>query len=365
MRFYGGRGNLVRLTGEGGRRDFLDRVIQAVCVDCFVILPRNDRYQSRWIKSGQGLISVVFLFNRSGFNSPKLASFLIHKVYIKCLGACPEDLYFFRMKENFIDFGARTIRAGYRWTFRALGVLALILVVRSSMFAGTTFFLGNGDISIVVNEENGGALQDVTFDGVSQGSNSSIEFFYRLDSDGSGSRLITLEGPNTSTVTSIPDSIEVRGVVPSLFDFKLTLSPIDLVTGDGFASLDAELRIFNITGTHSFSIFGLFNFDLDASSINDIADSVIEQTVQEDFPYQVTTYFDGLIEAGGPITPEGENVFFEIPDLFDLDATPDLKNALTDVGITNLSGNGGTVPDFGPGDASFAYQWDFSAGPNG
>ena len=32
-------------------------------------------------------------FNRSGFNSPKLASFLIHKVYIKCLGACPEDLY--------------------------------------------------------------------------------------------------------------------------------------------------------------------------------------------------------------------------------------------------------------------------------
>ena len=36
----------------------------------------------------------AFRFNRSGFNSPKLASFLIHKVYIKCLGACPEDLYF-------------------------------------------------------------------------------------------------------------------------------------------------------------------------------------------------------------------------------------------------------------------------------
>ena len=34
------------------------------------------------------------VFNRSGFNSPKLASFLIHKVYIKCLGACPEDLYY-------------------------------------------------------------------------------------------------------------------------------------------------------------------------------------------------------------------------------------------------------------------------------
>ena len=31
----------------------------------------------------------VISFNRSGFNSPKLASFLIHKVYIKCLGACP------------------------------------------------------------------------------------------------------------------------------------------------------------------------------------------------------------------------------------------------------------------------------------
>ena len=39
--------------------------------------------------------TILSHFNRSGFNSPKLASFLIHKVYIKCLGACPEDLYLF------------------------------------------------------------------------------------------------------------------------------------------------------------------------------------------------------------------------------------------------------------------------------
>ena len=40
-----------------------------------------------------GFVGRSLTFNRSGFNSPKLASFLIHKVYIKCLGACPEDLY--------------------------------------------------------------------------------------------------------------------------------------------------------------------------------------------------------------------------------------------------------------------------------
>ena len=55
-------------------------------------------------------IETFFPFNRFGFNSPKLASFLIHKVYIKCLGACPEDLY--ALKFEFL-----CITIFYRWTF--------------------------------------------------------------------------------------------------------------------------------------------------------------------------------------------------------------------------------------------------------
>ena len=55
----------------------------------FVVLPKTYP-QVDWPLSR---LYVAGTFNRSGFNSPKLASFLIHKVYIKCLGACPEDLY--------------------------------------------------------------------------------------------------------------------------------------------------------------------------------------------------------------------------------------------------------------------------------
>ena len=66
--------------------------------------PGLDPEAARWLVDSRNLKAIGLdtpsidygqskMFNRSGFNSPKLASFLIHKVYIKCLGACPEDLY--------------------------------------------------------------------------------------------------------------------------------------------------------------------------------------------------------------------------------------------------------------------------------
>ena len=331
----------MRLTGEGGRCDLLDRVVQAVCVDCFVILPRNDSCQPRWIKSGQGLNFGLFLFG------------------------C-----FFRMKENFIDFRARALRAGYQWTFRSLGVLALILVLRSSMFAGPVpLFLESGNISIEV--DNTGVLQDVTFEGVSQGSNSSIEFFYRLGSDTEESPLISLNGPLPDTISignfgeSSPDFIRLTGSIDSLFDYELRLTPFDSDTGDGLAFLDAALVISNVQGSLDFTIFGLINFDLDGSSGSDFSMADIDGNFQTDFPFQVNTFFQVEGVSGEPPTPEGTQTLFFIPNAFDLDAAPQIENSLTDNSITNFSGNASTSPTFGPGNASYGIQWDFTiTGPS-
>ena len=75
--------DIIRMAGEAGLRGLNYNITNLGHL-------RTERTLGR----GGAILST---FNRSGFNSPKLASFLIHKVYIKCLGACPEDLYLRRV----------------------------------------------------------------------------------------------------------------------------------------------------------------------------------------------------------------------------------------------------------------------------
>ena len=84
--------------GTGGGGEFFQPRAVAVAPngDIVVADTLNNRipiFDSSGSFKGETFGTVQGPFNRSGFNSPKLASFLIHKVYIKCLGACPEDLY--------------------------------------------------------------------------------------------------------------------------------------------------------------------------------------------------------------------------------------------------------------------------------
>lgn len=212
-----------------------------------------------------------------------------------------------------------------------LGVLVVALALAAAPARSIT--ISDGIASITADNTHGGLTAFVTggTDHLYQS-----EYYYRTDAMTQENRLV---GFGTAYVTSVssPDAttITVLGSTPEL-DFKL-----DYRLNNGV--LVPEIEITNTTASqYDLSIFNYQDWDVDGSANGDrLAWDGAQMTISQ-------------VGNGTEIVVMPVNA----PSATQASAYAGLRTSLRNNSITNLT-DGAGLP-FGPGDATFAFQFDFT-----
>jgi MYXO-CTERM domain-containing protein len=118
--------------------------------------------------------------------------------------------------------------------------------------------------------------------------------------------------------------------------------------GSGLADLNEDIAIVNNSGgVLDFHIFQYSDFNLEGTAGGDnVLLFPSSSPFQLAYQWEATTGLSESIVQNNPFADGGEVGF-----------TPSIVSKLSDGNTDNLSGAAGPV---GPGDVSFAFQWDFS-----
>lgn len=195
----------------------------------------------------------------------------------------------------------------------------------------------NGSTVRIVNSGTFAGLVDFWSIGGSGNQISEQSYHYRLAGDNFERRVGTL-GPTVVNAMG-PNAVELSWSGAS-FDMSIRYL---LTGGTTNADLAEVVRIRNTTGNRIFvSLFEYDDFDLDGAS-GDTATKLNSSTIfQSDGGYSITV----------GATP--------IPSRMEVDGFPNILNELTDLNVDDLDT---TLTTFGPGDATFAMQWDVAIDP--
>lgn len=158
---------------------------------------------------------------------------------------------------------------------------------------------------------------------------------------------IDLLGPATVTQYSstLIDVLYTGNLVDVTMRYSLTAGAL----GSGNSTIAESVRIKNKSSAPiDFHLFEYTDFDLGGTPDDDIAALVNQSTI---------TQWDG-----GTICTETSSVggITPIPTAWEITGFPSLLDKLNDAAASNLDN---AVQQFGPGNASFAFQWDYSIAP--
>jgi len=223
--------------------------------------------------------------------------------------------------------------------------LALCLLLAPPASAAN-FTLTDGTSTATINP----ASQFGMFDWVIDGYDVMYQqwFWYRVGNAGPESSIDTLT--LTSAVQPIPQILQLN-YTGTGFSIAIQYTLHDPYAGDYGADIAEQISIHN-TGTTSlaFHFFQYSDFDL-AKDLNDVV------AINDDYSSVVQRPVAGL--GGGPMMTETTESSH--PDHAEANYFANTRNALTDGGPTMLNG----VKDAGPGDVTWAFEWDRNIGFNG
>ena len=175
--------------------------------------------------------------------------------------------------------------------------------------------------------------------------------WYRVGAGGPEAPISTLTQvgafPSNTNFDPANDSLFIRYNSPGLFNLDVTYSLTGGAAGSKTADLQQIYKVTNLSGgTLDIHIFEYNDFDLGAGG-----DSIVFDNVNHVIQSNATS---GLKVTEGNLTPNHrETAFF-----------PTTLNALNDGASTTLADTAVNSP-IGPGDVTWAYQWDASIAAGG
>jgi hypothetical protein len=170
-------------------------------------------------------------------------------------------------------------------------------------------------------------------------------FWYRIGSSGPESSIDTLNHTGTTATTnSATVSYADSG---GSFTLSITYSLTGGSAGSGQSLLAEEIRITNESSSAlDFHFFQYSDFDVFGTNFDDTVEQLNANTVRQ-------------TDANTSLT---ETVGTPAPDRVEMALWASTLNSLNDGAATTLNNNLGPV---GPGDATWAWQWDESIGVDG
>ena len=218
-------------------------------------------------------------------------------------------------------------------------LLATCLLLWAGAPSAQALTISDGVGSITVSDGTGG-LTDFTVNGAND--LFEIRYFYRTSAMSQEIPIVgRFAGPAVSSVSqTAPDTITVLGSVTE-FDYQLDY----VLLGD---SLSLSLTVDETNGLPlSLSLFSYQDWDVDGPGGGDFL------------------AWDGTVMtvSDPPLTRTIDVTTTTAADATEAANWPALQNAFQDAGVTNLT-DGAGLP-FGPGDASFAFQYDRVIAANG
>lgn len=219
-------------------------------------------------------------------------------------------------------------------TFEIRGVLPALVLLLLALPAGAVRI--NDGVAALTVSNNSGEMYNYRSGGRDQ--LYQALYYYRT---GGMTQEQVLVGPGTTSVTQVsrtgPTEITVLGSTPT-FDYTL----IYRLNGNGGLSPSIELT--NTSGASlDLTLFSYQDWDVDNSPAGD------------SITWDGSTMLQSDGATGIAINPA------QTPDAVQAAPYATLLNSLDDGGITNLDGTG--LP-FGPGDGTFAFQFDLTLLPN-
>jgi hypothetical protein len=175
-------------------------------------------------------------------------------------------------------------------------------------------------------------------------------FYYRVGAVGGESPINAISAPTISTPTAARlDLTYNNGLYSALVRYTLTGN----TPGSSASGLSETITLQNLTANVlDFHFFQYSDFDLRADSQN--------QSVQF-FTNGIGQYFK-VVQSGNLMSVTETVTSAAVPIAHvEANAYDNTLNSLTDGSPTTLN----DTTSFGPGDATFAYQWDISMAPGG
>jgi hypothetical protein len=223
---------------------------------------------------------------------------------------------------------------------RRLG-LALLAIVGTLVWApsvGANVILSNGNSTVGISETTSAGAYEWIVDG--QNMLYQQWFWYRVGSTGGESPINTLAAPVVTTF------LGTRGVVLDYVGTGITVETTYILTGGSLGSTRSDMaEVIAITNTGTapidFHFFQYSDFDLcspGGDTVNVLSGNQVRQS-------------DGTCSLS-------ETVVAPAANLWQVGAYPGLLNLLSDGSPTTLNG----LSSFGPGDATWAYEWDVNLG---
>jgi hypothetical protein len=176
-------------------------------------------------------------------------------------------------------------------------------------------------------------------------------FWYRVGNTGPESSVhslpISVEGTSDTNFDGDVDTLFVR-YVGSGFRIEVRYMLDGGLPGSRASDLAEQITISNLsTSTLDFHFFQYVDFDLNGTSFNDEAVFLNANTVRQS---------EGALSVS-------ETVVLPSPSRREIDFYANTLNSLTDGGPTTLSDTPAIGTVFGPGDVTWAFQWDFTILP--
>lgn len=163
-------------------------------------------------------------------------------------------------------------------------------------------------------------------------------FWYRVGTGGPEAAINTLGAP-TATILGT-DSLKLSYLNPGNFSIDVKYTLTGGTIGSKTSDIAETIKINNLkSSVLDFHFFQYTDFDLGGTPGNDTAVHVNANTIRQSDPNSVL----------------GETVATPAPDAWEIAYWPSIVNSLNNGTTTNLSNN--TSP-LGPGDVSWAFQWN-------
>jgi len=229
---------------------------------------------------------------------------------------------------------------------------AVILCATSLQSQAQQILMAHKNATAGINITNDfSGVQNWTIDGVHQLAYQA--FLYRVGPAGGESFVSTIDSTPTVSFTQVPNILSLLDVTyaNNNYSVRTVFQLSGGNNGSGTANLSETLTIQNLSANPlDFHFFQYSDFDLGGSIENQTA----------------TFQFDGLGQPYKVIQTDGVRTLTETVNAnaspvghYEASGFPALINSLTDANPTTL----GDVPSYGPGDATFAYQWDMILDP--
>ena len=229
------------------------------------------------------------------------------------------------------------------FTTEFLAILVMVAAFGASSATAGTFTLQGDNASITIETDTPNGARDWIVDGVNQ--LAQLSYFYRTGAGGPelsvDTLAIGLESPSDIDGDGFDDVLFVR-YLGAGFELEIRYILTGGSIGSGASSLDEQITIRNVgSSALGFHLFQYNNYDL-AGDDEDLSAKLTasNSAFQSD---------DDGTELSESVTPN--------PSHAQVDTFDNILAALTDGNATTLTDAGGPI---GPGNLTYAFQWDFS-----